>query len=163
MAVINYREEIQETLEELLELEREQKHTRQRDRVRFLRLLKQGVAASQQQAGQMIGLKHRQSQMLWKSYKEAGLEKYISSNYKGSWAKLSSHQQARLLQRLDQDDISSQQQLIDWLLAETGIGYSQSGISCLLARLKVKLKTGRPVNVRKDEAGEEAFKKTLKG
>ena len=42
-----------------------------------------------------------------------------------------------------------------------GITYSQSGLSCLLSRLKVKLKTGRPVHVRKDEAGEEAFKKTL--
>ena len=41
-----------------------------------------------------------------------------------------------------------------------GVSYSQSGLSMLLARLKVRLKTGRPVHVRKDEAGEAAFKKT---
>jgi transposase len=105
-------------------------------------------------------LKRRQRQVLWKSYKEQGLQKYLTNNYKASWSKLSSHQQARLLQRLDQDDISSQQQLIDWLKAEMGISYTQGGLSGLLARLKVKLKTGRPVNVRKDEAGQEAFKKT---
>jgi transposase len=160
MAVINYREEIQETIEELLKLERAQKQSRQRDRVRFLRFLKQGEATSQPQAGERIGLKRRQRQVLWKSYKEQGLQKYLTNNYKGSWSKLSSHQQARLLQRLDQDDISSQQQLIDWLKAEMGISYTQGGLSGLLARLKVKLKTGRPVNVRKDEAGQEAFKKT---
>jgi transposase len=160
MAVINYKEEIKETLEELLKVERAQKQSRQRDRVRFLRFLKQAEATSQQQAGEMIGLKRRQSQLLWKSYKEQGLQKYLTNNYKGSWSKLSSYQQARLLQRLDQDDISSQQQLIAWLKAEMGISYTQGGLSGLLARLKVKLKTGRPVNIRKDEAGQEAVKKT---
>jgi transposase len=63
-----------------------------------------------------------------------------------------------MLQRLDQDDIATQGQT--WLEQEMGITYSQSGISVLLARLKVKLKTGRPVNVRKDKAGEVVFKKT---
>jgi len=161
MAKINCRAQIQETLEQLLKLERSQKQSRQRDRVGFLRLLKQQEATSQQQASEMIGLKRRQSQMLWKNYKEQGLQKYLNNNYKGSWSKLSSAQQARLVQRLDQDDIPSPQQLIDWLKAETGMGYTQAGISGLLARLKVKLKTGRPVNVRKDQCGEASFKKTL--
>jgi transposase len=73
---------------------------------------------------------------------------------------VSSTQQARLLQRLDQDDIATQGQLRDWLKQEMGISYSQPGISVLLSRLKVKLKTGRPVNVRKDVVGETTFKKT---
>jgi transposase len=98
---------------------------------------------------------------LWKHYHSQGLDSLLSTAYKGSWAKLSSTQQARLLQRLDKDDISTQEQLLKWLREEMGIVYSQPGISVLLARLKVKLKTGRPVNVRKDEAGEAAFKKTF--
>lgn len=160
MTAINYKEEITEGVEELLQFERSQKQGRSRDRVRFLRLLKEGIASSQQQAAQMIGLSLRQCQALWKRYKDQGLAKFISNSYKGSWAKLSSVQQARLLQRLDQGDISTQHQLIDWLQQEMGISYTQSGISCLLARLKVKLKTGRPTNVRKDKAAEEAFKKS---
>ncbi len=108
----------------------------------------------------MIGLHSRQSQQLWHQYLSQGLESLLSTGYHGSWAKLSSTQQARLLQRLDKDDISTQQQLIHWLQQEMGITYSQPGISVLLSRLKVKLKTGRPVNVRKDQAGEVAFKKT---
>jgi transposase len=58
--------------------------------------------------------------------------------------------------------MATQQQLINWIEAEMGITYSQSGISMLLARLQVKLKTGRPVHVRKDVAGESVFKKSFR-
>lgn len=160
MGRINYGLVIVETVEDLLGLERAQQHARERDRVRFLRFLKEGKAKSQVQAGALIGLKRRQSQVLWQRYQKEGLASYISSKYKGSWSKLSSQQQARLLQRLDQNDVFTQQQIIEWLQAETGVTYTQGGISDLLARLKVKLKVGRPVNVRKDEAGAVAFKKT---
>ena len=53
----------------------------------------------------------------------------------------------------------SQKQVKAYLQAEMGKTYSQPAIHYLFKRLKVKLKTGRPVNVRKDQAGEEAFKK----
>jgi len=162
MRKIDYKEVIQESLEELLQREKEQKQARMRDRVRFIRYLKEGQASTQSQAGALIGLQRRQSQQLWQKYSSEGLDALLSNPYKGSWAKLSSTQQARLLQRLDKDDIATQGQLIDWLQQEMGITYSQPGISMLLVRLKVKLKTGRPVNVRKDEAGEEVFKKTFR-
>jgi len=42
-----------------------------------------------------------------------------------------------------------------------GVGYGQSGISKLFKCLKIKLKTGRPSNVRKDEAGADVFKKNF--
>ena len=161
MAAINYQEIIKEEVEELLLLEKGQKQARLRDRVRFIRLLKEGSAQTQQQAGELVGLKLRQSQLLWKQYRSQGLCWLLENHCKGSWAKLDSQQQARLLQRLDQDDILTQKQLIHWLEQEMNIHYSQPGLSMLLSRLKVKLKTGRPVNVRKDEAGEVAFKKTL--
>lgn len=161
MSVLNYREIIKEDVEELKSLEKKQKEARLRDRVRFIRLLKEGSATTQPQAGKMIGLQRRRSQQLWKQYQQEGLSSLLSTAYKGSWAKLDSQQQTRLLQRLDQDDIFTQQQIIEWLKAEMGITYTQGGISQLLSRLKVKLKTVRPVNERKDEAGAIAFKKTL--
>lgn len=162
MSVIDYREVIKEEVEELKRLEKQQKEARLRDRARFIRYLKEGSATSQPQAGAMVGLQRRRSQQLWKQYSEGGLSALLTIHYKGSWSKLDSQQQARLLQRLDQDDISTQQQIIDWLKAEMGITYTQGGISELLSRLKIKSKTGRPVSVRKDEAGERAFKKTFK-
>ncbi len=161
MSAINYREVIKEEVEVLKRLEKQQKDARLRDRVRFIRYLKEGSANSQPQAGAMVGLQRRRSQQLWKQYQEEGLSALLTTHYKGSWSKLGSQQQARLLQRLDQDDVFTQQQIIDWLKAEMGITYTQGGMSELLSRLKVKLKTGRPVNVRKDEAGERAFKKTF--
>lgn len=160
MRRINYEEAIKESVAELLVLEKAQKQARLRDRVRFVRYLKQGQVKTQAEAGGLIGLQRRQSQQLWQQYARQGLEGLLSTGYKGGWAKLSSMQQARLLQRLDQDDIATQGQLRAWLLQEMGISYSQPGISVLLSRLKVKLKTGRPVNVRKDQVGEATFKKT---
>ncbi|KAA5549504.1 helix-turn-helix domain-containing protein [Adhaeribacter rhizoryzae] len=160
MRRINYEEAIKESVGELLILEKEQKQARLRDWVRFVRYLKAGQAKTQLQAGEMIGLQRRQSQQLWQQYAHHGLPGLLVLGYKGGWAKLSSTQQARLLQRLDQDDIATQGQLRDWLEQEMQVTYSQPGISVLLARLKVKLKTGRPVNVRKDVVGEAAFKKT---
>ena len=160
MRRINYEEAIKESLAELMSLEKKQKQARLGDRVRFVRYLKAGQAKTQPQAGALIGLQRRQSQQLWQQYARQGLQGLLATGYKGGWSKLSSIQQARLLQRLDQDDIATQGQLIDWLQQEMGVVYSQSGISVLLSRLKVKLKTGRPVNVRKDQVGEATFKKT---
>ncbi|WP_187270236.1 helix-turn-helix domain-containing protein [Pontibacter qinzhouensis] len=130
MASIIYQEFIKEGVDELLGLEKEQKQARIRDRVRFIRLLKEGTARTQQQAGALVGLKLRQSQLLWKQYRSQGLSSLLENHYKGSWAKLDSNQQARLLQRLDQDDVTTQKQLIQWLEQEMGIHYSQSGLRC---------------------------------
>jgi len=159
MRILNYREVIKESVEELVKLEKSQKDARLRDRVRMLRYLKEGLAVGQRQAGELVGLSGRHGQKLWRQYSTHGLGALLSTNHKGSWSKLGSRQQARLLQRLDSGDICTQAQLMGWLEQEMGIGYSQGGLSMLLTRLKVKLKTGRPVNVRKDVAGEQAFKK----
>lgn len=161
MRVIDYSQAIAEDVEELKKLEKQQQDARLRDRVRFLRFLKEGAATSQPQAGEMVGLKRRRSQQLWQQYRQEGLTALLTTHYKGSWGKLDSQQHARLLQRLDQDDVFTQQQIMDWLQVEMGITYTQGGLSDLLSRLKIKAKTGRPVNVRKDQMGEQAFKKTF--
>jgi transposase len=160
MRRLNYQEAIKESVEELVKLEKAQQDARLGDRMRLLRYLKEGKAVGQRQAGELVGLSRRHSQKLWKQYTTHGIDSLLLTHYKGSWSKLDSQQQARLLQRLDSGDICTQAQLIDWLEQEMGIRYSQGGLSMLLTRLKVKLKTGRPVNVRKDVAGEQAFKKT---
>lgn len=41
-----------------------------------------------------------------------------------------------------------------------GVDYTIAGVSLLFKRLKIKLKTGRPTNIRQDQAEKEAFKKT---
>jgi transposase len=161
MRRIKYEDQIKESVEQLLSVEQSQKQGRLRDRVRFVRFLKKGRATTQQKAGELVGISSRQSQKLWKLYRRQGLEALVLTHHKGSWPKLSSSEQARLLQRLDAGDMSTQGQLLEWLKQEMNISYTQGGLSGLLARMKVKLKTGRPVHLRKDVAGEAAFKKTF--
>ncbi|MBC7923041.1 MAG: winged helix-turn-helix domain-containing protein [Ferruginibacter sp.] len=158
---ITYPTLISETVSELTELERSQHQARQRDYVRFLRYLKEGSSLTQRAAGERIGLKARQSQSIWSRYRKAGLPLLLRSNYQGSVGKLSYCQLIRLQAFLrDATTPLTQQQVADWIATNWEVHYDQSGISKLFRRMRIKLKTGRPSNTRKDEAGADAFKKT---
>lgn len=159
--LLNYSELVQESAEELLQQEKAQSKSYLRDRVRFLRFLKTGIAKSQPQAGKLVGLQSRQSQNLWKLYQQEGLVGFLHPKPGNHWGKLSSTEISQLLQRMDQDDIKTQKEIQTYLQVEMGQDYTQPGIHYLCKRLKVKLKTGRPSNIRKDEAGAAVFKKTL--
>jgi transposase len=156
---LSYQEAIKENVEKLQEAEKGAKQSYVKDRIRFIRYLKEGTAKSQAQAGNLIGLKSRQSQNLWKLYQQKGIAGLLQARKATYIGRLSSIELSRLLQRLDQDQMMSQKQVMAYLEAEMGKVYTQPAIHYLFKRLKVKLKTGRPVNVRKDKAGEEAFKK----
>lgn len=156
---MNYQETITESREHLLKLERATKDFKARDRVRFLRLLKTGKAATQKEAGALIGLQARQSQRLWKQYRETGLRAMARSNYTGGAAKLTKEQQAQFVERLKQDDIWRLEQARLFLQQECGVSYTVGGVSVLCRRLKIKLKTGRPQNVKQKAAELDDFKK----
>lgn len=154
---------IQESVEDLQALERKQKQARHRDYVRFIRYLKEGSSTTQVSAGARIGLKTRQSQQLWSRYYTEGLSSLLADSAQGTVGKLS-YCQISQLQSLLRDATTplTQQQIAEWLKNSTQATYTQSGISKLFKRLKIKLKTGRPTNIRKDEAGSEQVKKTLR-
>ena len=153
---------IVESLEELQSLERVQKQSRNRDYVRFLRYLKEGSSTTQVSAGACIGLKARQSQVVWARYLTEGLSGLLSNPFQGTVGKLSYCQITRLQAFLRDATLPlTQHQIADYIKDSFGMEYGQSGISKLFKRLKIKLKTGRPSNVRKDQSGGEAFKKTL--
>lgn len=160
---MDYQAEIAESVDYLRHLERAAKDLKARDRVRFIRLLKIGKATTQEQAGVLIGLKVRQSQRLWKQYRDEGLSKLCRNNYVGRQAKLSCSEQQRLRRRLRDDDIGSLEQARKCLKEEFAADYTVSGVSALFARMKVKLKTGRPSNVKQDtERMEEFAKKNIR-
>jgi transposase len=157
---MDYAKLIKESVEALQALEQRQKQALLRDRVRFIRLLKAGQATSQRLAGEQIGLKERQSQRLWHSYRNKGMEGLLSYPYKGTFGKLSTTQVSRLRNYLKTDSVDTLKQAQAYLQEAFGIDYTIAGVSLLFKRLKIKLKTGRPVNVRQDQAEKEAFKKT---
>jgi transposase len=162
MKRLDYSTLIKESRTELLRLERAQIQARFRDYVRYIRYLKTGEANSQKSSGAKIGLKARQSQNLWRRYQSEGLSGLLEEHRGGSVGHLSYHQISLLQSFLRQSQVAlTQVQVIEWLSASFGIDFTQGGLSDLFARLKIKLKTGRPVNVRQNEADLEDFKKNI--
>jgi transposase len=157
---INYAEQVKETPEELEALARRQPDRRNADRLRFLRYLKQGLAASQAAAGAMVGLGPRQSQNLWRAYREKGAAGMLCGPPRAWRGRLGAAQLARLLRATEGDHFATQAQVAAHLRDQEGVSYTQPGVHYLLRRLGVKLKTGRPHNVRRDAAGAAVFKKT---
>jgi transposase len=159
---MDYTTKVTETVDFLLEVEKKQSQAVQRDRVRFVRLLKSGEATTQGAAGRLIGLSERQSQRLWKLYREQGLEGLTADNFAGYWGKLSSVQISHLRQYLFDNQAQTLADIRAYLEGSLGVAYTEGGVSDLCKRLKIKLKTGRPVNVRQEPGAIEAFKKNLR-
>lgn len=159
MARLCYPDLIVESVAYLYHLVRTTRGRQNSARVRFLWHLKTGQARTLSEAGTFIGLQARQSAHLWQRYRTGGLESLWVKTTIRNWGKLSSVQISRLLQYLDSDEVKTQQEIIAYLETEMGVHYTQAGVCVLLKRLKVKLKTGRPSNIRKEEGSEDAFKK----
>jgi transposase len=83
------------------------------------------------------------------------------THYQDSFGKLSASQISLLLTFLRSDQARNLADVQAFIQSSFGVNYTLSGLSKLFTRLKIKLKTGRPSNVRKDAAQQEAFKKTL--
>jgi len=156
---MNYQVEIAESSDYLRNLERSTKDLKARDRVRFIRVLKIGQAMTQAEAGALIGVQVRQAQRWWKQYREEGLNKLCQSNYLGGQTKLSRVAQEQLRLRLCGDDIGTLEQARVFVKQEFGVDYTVGGVSSLFQRIKVKLKTGRPTNVKQDKEQMEEFAK----
>ena len=105
MSSIDYCKEIKESQECLRKAERKQGKGFLRDRIRFLRLLKSGQCSSQQQAGNLTGHSLRNSQRLWKQYREGGLKALLMYPYEGSYCRLSKQQTQKLRHFLAKDQV----------------------------------------------------------
>jgi transposase len=153
---------IKEKEEELEALSRKQRESICRDRVRFIKLLKSGAYTSQKEAGAELGLGWRQSQRIWKLYKEGGMEQLTKSPHaqKGYWGRLKEGEKEQLEEELKGDQHQRLKDGQQYIEQTFGKHYTLSGIHYLYQRLKVKKKTARPVNQRQDEEGLQAFKKT---
>lgn len=162
MKRLDYTTLISESVSDLETLERQQTVARFRDYVRFIRYLKTGEADSQLKSGAKIGLKPRQSQNLWQRYQADGLAALLVEKRGSSVGHLSYHQ-ISLLQSFLRNTTTplTQEQIISWLKDSFGVVFTQGGLSSFLSRLKIKLKTGRPVNVRQKEGDVEDFKKNI--
>jgi len=158
---MNYAEIIIESEEELKSIGKKQKLVQLEKRIRFLRLLKSGVAKTQAAAGQVVGWKLRQSQKIWKLYRDGGLSAVLEKPKRWGFGKLSSRQIAELQKYLTEFGANSLLEVSKYLEQSFGVLYTEAGVSALCFRLKIKLKTARPSNAKKDEGVVGRYKKTL--
>lgn len=159
---MKYDELISETEAELKETENKQKLVQFQKRIRFLRLLKSDAAKTQREAGAMVGWKLRQAQKIWQLYRETGVSGVLQKNARWQTGKLTPEQRTRLNSDLAASGGANSLVMVQNYIKETfGIGYTVGGVSGLCQRLKIKLKTARPVNLKKDEVKVAAYKKTL--
>jgi len=104
---MDYSSRITESVAELTQLEGHQKLARHRDRLRFLRLLKEKTASSQRQAGETINLAQRQSQRLWQRYTQQGIAGLMGQTYSPAFGKLSAAQISQLQAWLRLDEAAT--------------------------------------------------------
>ncbi len=158
---LDYTELIKEPASELLKLERRQSEALFRDRIRYLRVLKSGEVKTQRAASNMIGISDRQGQRNWRLYREKGLLGVLGPLKRpGAPRKLKAEEYAELESRLESDDIQFLHEAVAYVKQQYKKDYTIAGMHYVFKRLKVKKKTGRPVNIRQDKEGLEYFKKT---
>lgn len=156
---MNYADKITQELTFLQATEKQQIKAKLRDYVRFLRLLKSGESTTQIQAANQVNLSLRQAQRLWKRYQQEGFELLIKDRQSSYIGKLSTSQISRLRQFLLDDQAQTLADIQAYLAGSLGVNYTIGGVSDLCKRLKIKRKTGRPVNVRQQPGAIDVFKK----
>lgn len=77
------------------------------------------------------------------------------------FGKLSSHQIAELQKNLTEFGVNSLLEVSKYLEQSFGVLYTEARVSALCFRLKIKLKTARPSNAKKNEVAVTRYKKTL--
>ena len=159
--MLNYQTLIKEDVEELWQLERQQRDSAVSYRLRMLRLLKSGECRSVAQETERLGYSSRQGQRWLQMYRESGLAALLAFERPRLTERMTPEAWAILKAALDKGEIATLEHARQ-LLAEQGVYYKGvAGVSALFIRHKVKLKTGRPQHRQSDEASRETFKKTL--
>jgi transposase len=160
MAKMDYPKAIKESAEELRKVEKEQSKAFVRYRIHFLWLLKSSRCFSQMEAGEFLGLSARSSQRLWQQYRNQGIDALLTYPYQGTTCRLTEQQRETLLAYLADDQVQFLHEAKAYIQQHFGVRYSIGGLHKLFEWLKVKKKTGRPTNYRKDEKGAVHFKKS---
>jgi transposase len=160
MRILDYVEAIAEDSDTLLRLEREATHSKKRERVQLLRLLKSGSAETIGEAAKLVGISRSSAQRHWAVYKRSGLEAMLLIAYKGRIPRLSDEQQQQLNERCEQG-FTSLSAAREYVAATFALSFTEGGLWTMFRRLGYKAKTGRPRHYKQDAEAAEAFKKSL--
>lgn len=164
MWINNYPDLITETEEQLLEREKSLRGSALENRVKMLRLLKSGASPSQLRLAKVLGYSPRQIRRWWKTYREDGLQALLEDKTHLRWAndkeRVSPEALVALEEKMKAGEIARLEEVRVFLEEHFGIYYEGvSGLSRLLKRHQIKLKTGRRRHREASEEEQEAFKK----
>ena len=158
--MLDYDTLLQESVEALEAQERRLRRSAVSYRVRMLRLLKSGECRSMARAAGQLGYSMRQCQRWFRCYRQGGLEALLKFEQPRRGERMTQAAWEALSRAMKTGEVATLEQTRQ-LLAEQGVPYqSVAGVSSLLIRHKVKLKTGRPKHQQTDEVVQAAFKKT---
>jgi transposase len=139
--IMNYVTEIIESEDTLLMQEKAQITNKLRDKVRLIRLLKEGN--SLQQATKFIQVSYRQAQRYVTIYRTQGLQELLKVHYKSNAAKLSSsdieaiRRYIKKFSKKEENVKLTLSHLQQYIQTEFNQEYTLGGISSLLKRHKI--------------------------
>lgn len=110
----------------------------------------------------VVGCHTRTAQQWLAWYREGGVEEVRAKkggNYKGAPSRLTSDQTQVLVAQANKDGFESGVAIRDYIKQTFGVTYKVGGVYSLLERLKVKKKVPRPMNVKAEQAVQDAYKK----
>jgi transposase len=121
---INYPKTIQESEEDLTELEQRLRGQKAADRARMLRLLKSGTVKSLKDCAPLLGYSVIQLTRWWERYRTEGLAELLKQHKPvGQASKLTAEAWEGLLQGMRKGHIATMQDARDYLEREWGIRY----------------------------------------
>jgi len=159
---IKYPQAIQESEEELTNLEQRLRGQKPGDRVRMLRLLKSGPVNSLQECAPLVGYSVGQLTRWWECYRAQGLAELLKQHKPvGKHAKLTAEAWEGLMGAMRAGHIAPMEDARDYLEREWAIR-SKNGKSLwwLFKKHRVKWKTGRRRHKKASAEQQAAFKKT---
>ena len=159
---ITYPKAIQESEEDLKQLEQQLRGQKAADRVRMLRLLKSGTVKSLKDCAPLVGYSLVQVTRWWERYRAKGLASFLES-YKptGQRSRLTAGAWAGLLAQMRAGHMATMQDARDYLEREWSISYKNGkSLWWLFKKHRVKWKTGRRRHKKANAEQQAAFKKT---
>jgi transposase len=145
----------EQTMMELWVAHRSAKKKRDADRIKAIYLLADGYTA--EEVAHVLMLDEDTLRAYKNAYQSGGISKLIKMNYKGSKAKLTAEQIAKLEEALSSKIYLTTQSIIAYVESEFGIVYSQSGMRDLLHRLGYVYKKPSVVPGDPDREAQEIF------
>ena len=95
------------------------------------------------------------------SYKQDGLNKYLTTDYKGYWGLLSSHQIAELRNELNTNLYIDSKAIVLWIKTRWNIDYTPQGVVDLLNRIGFTYKQTKQIPCETDAEKQLAFMEIL--